>query len=1136
LFPQAATLKAEYSIQSISTAAGLIFSMMRDWLRHVRPKKHLWISVLIGGVISTASPAGAQLLTDLGTATSTPGPNDISQLSTNGSTTSPDSLNYYSDNSSPAGQTFITASNTTGLASLAIKTAGLNSGGGYGTPAMTPTYYLRLYSFVGSNATLVTTFTATNPTFVDGDWLCWSNLWIPLVPNSVYGYSFGIKPASGGYCAMAVAGGNRYVGGEIALIPIAGGGVTFGASHGYDAMFDLGLTTNIMPVLTDIGPATPTPGPNDISQLSTNGNITFPDGLNFFSNNSNPPGQTFTNGSNATNLVALAVRTGGLSSSGGYGTPATITNYYLRIYSVSGSTATLIQGFTNLNPGFTDGEWLKWNNLSVPLAANGTYAFSVSVLPGGSTSWFALAVASGNRYAGGEIALIPINGGTMTFGGSHNYDAVFDLGMLANSPTANTPLVSPRNTVYVGQTLNVTESALGTGTFHYQWETDGGGGGSLTNIPNANGSNITTTVTSIGTYNYNVIVTNSYGSETSRVTMVTVLAPVSVSVDASKPLAAMPLPGLGVCTATYDNVLINSNIAPLLMAAGIGAVRYPGGSYADIFNWQTTTGNNGAYVNSNDSFTNFINTIVNPSGAQAIITVNYGSNPSNTGGGDTNAAAAWVAYANVTNHWGIKYWEIGNEVGGNGYSGVNLDWEYDLHYPETNAATRVGQPALSPAAYGSNSVQFISAMKAQDPTIKCGVGYAVGNNAYNTPLLQAVGTNADFVVIHWYPGSDTASTLAASTGIVATVTSTFTELTNTLGATHASQMKIAVTETGAGGAVGAPASLYTADNYLTWIENGIVNVDYQILHDDILLDSQTPGHAYYGVQMAHLLANVGDTFLNATSAVSELHVHATTRQDGKTGIMLVNMDPLIAITATVNISGPDLASSGICYQFGLTNYIGANDYPSYPVSSNTVSGLGNSFTVSVPAYTIVNLLIPQTVSNAPPVLATINNQTVNVGQIVAFTASASETNVPAQTLTFTLLAGATNATLTQINNTNANFIWRPLTSQAESTNTFTLAVTDNGTPALEATQSFTVVVNPLTPPGFASLVKTAGQFSFVVNGEAGPNYEIQASTNLTQWRIAFITNSPALPFNWTDTNTGNLPARYYRVIVGLPLP
>src|SRR5450631_859059 len=123
--------------------------------------------------------------------------------------------------------------------------------------------------------------------------------------------------------------------------------------------------------------------------------------------------------------------------------------------------------------------------------------------------------------------------------------------------------------------------------------------------------------------------------------------PANVTVDVSKPMATMPLQGIGVCTAVYDNNLIDTKVAPMLTAAGIKAVRYSGGLYADIFNWQNTTVNEGGYVNSNDSFTNFMKTVVNPAGAQAIITVNYGSNPTGTAGGDPNVAAAWVACANV---------------------------------------------------------------------------------------------------------------------------------------------------------------------------------------------------------------------------------------------------------------------------------------------------------------------------------------------------------------------------------------------------------------------------------------------------------------------------------------------------------
>src|SRR5208282_1285293 len=161
-------------------------------------------------------------------------------------------------------------------------------------------------------------------------------------------------------------------------------------------------------------------------------------------------------------------------------------------------------------------------------------------------------------------------------------------------------------------------------------------------------------------------------------------------VDFAAAKATMPPQGIGVDTAVYDGLLISSTVATKLKAAGVQALRYPGGSYADIFNWQTTTGNDGAYVDTNDTFDAWMNTDVIPSGAQPIITVNYGSNTTNSGPADPSEAAAWVTYANITKKWGIKYWEIGNENVGDGYY-AGEDWEYDLHYLDQTAAARVGQ-------------------------------------------------------------------------------------------------------------------------------------------------------------------------------------------------------------------------------------------------------------------------------------------------------------------------------------------------------------------------------------------------------------------------------------------------------------
>jgi hypothetical protein len=170
--------------------------------------------------------------------------------------------------------------------------------------------------------------------------------------------------------------------------------------------------------------------------------------------------------------------------------------------------------------------------------------------------------------------------------------------------------------------------------------------------------------------------------------------------------------------------------------------------------------------------------------------------------------------------------------------------------------------------------------------------------------------------------------------------------------------------------------------------------------------------------------------------------------------------------------------------------------------------------------------------NTLPTLVPIANQTVNVGQTVAFTASATDTDQPPQTLTFSLLSGIGSATLNA--NTGA-FAWRPAVTNANTTNSFALKVADNGSPILSATQSFTITVNPLPQPTVTSIVLNNGQMGFQVSGHAGPDYAMQVSLNLLNWSTLFITNSPAMPFTWTDTNAATLPSRFYRIKVGPPL-
>ena len=142
--------------------------------------------------------------------------------------------------------------------------------------------------------------------------------------------------------------------------------------------------------------------------------------------------------------------------------------------------------------------------------------------------------------------------------------------------------------------------------------------------------------------------------------------------------------------------------------------------------------------------------------------------------------------------------------------------------------------------------------------------------------------------------------------------------------------------------------------------------------------------------------------------------------------------------------------SGVSATFGTNPITGGASTLTFTASNTVTSGTSNVTVIStcgLLSHTTVIALTLNSVapSNAPPTLAPIANQTVNVGQTVAFTAGTTDTDSPPQVLTFALLAGATNATL---NSSSGAFSFRPLVTQANSTNNFTLKVADNGTPSL----------------------------------------------------------------------------------------
>ena len=229
-------------------------------------------------------------------------------------------------------------------------------------------------------------------------------------------------------------------------------------------------------------------------------------------------------------------------------------------------------------------------------------------------------------------------------------------------------------------------------------------------------------------------------------------------------------------------------------------------------------------------------------------------------------------------------------------------------------------------------------------------------------------------------------------------------------------------------------------------------------------------------------------------------------------------------------------ATDVIQTFNLNNFTAASVTPWITSSTlslaqqTAVNVTNSSFTYTVPAMSVVTFAGQATPPNTPPTVAPIADQIINAGVTLVVTNVATDTDLPPQTLTFSVLTGPTNATLTMTDGTNGIFTWRPLVSQADTTNLVSVQVTDNGTPNLTATNNFRVTVNPLVRPVLDTIV-SGGQVSLVVNGTQGPDYTLLTSTDLINWQTLFTTNSPLMPLMITDTNATNA-IRFYRIQLG----
>jgi hypothetical protein len=226
--------------------------------------------------------------------------------------------------------------------------------------------------------------------------------------------------------------------------------------------------------------------------------------------------------------------------------------------------------------------------------------------------------------------------------------------------------------------------------------------------------------------------------------------------------------GNAVAVWVHDNQN-NPTLVSNLQKLAPTLIRFPGGSYSNIYFWNGNPGDVPTQlVNSSTGALGTFNPVFGPDqsltvdqyyslrnqiGAQGLITINYGYARYGTSAQPAKQAAHyaadWVRYDNGR----TKFWEIGNENAGSWEAGWKID----------TSKNKDGQPYLiTGALYGKHFKIFVDSMKAaaaeRGATIYIGgiiyqydgSGGNIVDQHWNEGFFNAVGDSADFYVIHNY--------------------------------------------------------------------------------------------------------------------------------------------------------------------------------------------------------------------------------------------------------------------------------------------------------------------------------------------------------------------------------------------------
>jgi hypothetical protein len=406
----------------------------------------------------------------------------------------------------------------------------------------------------------------------------------------------------------------------------------------------------------------------------------------------------------------------------------------------------------------------------------------------------------------------------------------------------------------------------------------------------------------------------------------------------------------------------------------------------------------------------------------ALIVVNYGSNMDGNAGGDPVEAAAWVAYANgdpsnsrtlgkdstgadwqTVGYWatlrasapqaaddgynflrinhpkpfGFKLWQVGDQVYNNGFLGGTYTGNPDLHGPAPDNAKDLAKlrkdPKLSPAAFAENLKLFSAAMKAVDPSIQIGTAMIAPQQDkpspdWNRPVLKAACPAIDFVSIDYstapllapdYKTLDEANLFQYTKNDISRMVNGMLDDDKGLcpkDHTPRIALSSAIIPTWPKFDHPVVNALWVADTYALLEESGFLNIDWAEAYGDTMIGAggKKFGPAFYGLQMLHIVAfKAGDALLDTKSSSSTVSVHASRRRDGIVGILLVNTSTSAPATVKISLKNGNVGTTGKRFDYGQAQFTQGAGPAASPL---TVAG--GDFTVTLPAYSITDLLLP----------------------------------------------------------------------------------------------------------------------------------------------------------------------------------